>query len=187
MAIIGVSKLHYAIMTQEETADTAPVYGTPKRLVGVNSVSVSPENDTATLYGDNQALATHTNTRQRNITLEIARMPLEDQAALLGYDYNSATKLMSVLDDATAPNVALMYEEDTDEGKIWYKCFYKGKFAPSNEDSNTRGESLEYGLHSLEGTFVARIDNKKVYDVKEADATDTTTATSWYASVGGGN
>ena len=186
MAIIGLSKLHYARMTTPDTATTAPVYETPKRLIGVNSVSVSPENDEATLYGDNMALDSKTSTRERTITLEIARLPLEDQAALLGYTYDSATKKMSVLGDASAPNVALMYEEDTDEGKVWYKCFYKGKFAPSAEDSSTRGESLEYGLHKIEGKFVARLDNKKVYDVKEADATDTTTATSWYASVGGG-
>ena len=186
MAIIGLSKLHYAKMTTEDTATTAPVYETPKRLIGINSVSVSPENDTATLYGDNMALDTKTSTRERTITLEVARLPLEDQAALLGYTYDSSTKKMSVNGDATAPNVAIMYEEDTDEGKVWYKCFYKGKFSPSSEDANTRGDSLEYGLHSIEGTFVARLDNKRVYEVKEADATDTTTAASWYASVGGG-
>lgn len=187
MAIIGLSKLHYAKMTTEDTATTEPVYETPKRLTGVNSVSISPENVEATLYGDNMALDTKTSTRERTITLEIARLSPEDQAALLGYDYDSATKVMSVNGDATAPNVAIMYEEDTDEGKVWYKCFYKGKFAPSQEDSNTRGESLEYGLHSIEGKFVARLDNKRVYDVKEAEATDTVTAASWYATVGGGN
>ena len=187
MAIIGLSKLHYAIMTTEDTPTSAPVYGTPKRLVGVNSVSVSPENDTATLYGDNMALDSKSSTRQRTITLELARMPLEDQAALLGYSYDSTTKKMSINGDATAPNVAIMYQEDTDEGKIWYKCFYKGKFAPSTEDANTRGESLEYGLHSLEGIFVSRIDNGRAGEVQEADATDTAIATSWYASVGGGN
>ena len=186
MAIIGLSKLHYARMTTEDTATTAPVYETPKRLIGVNSVSISPENDTATLYGDNMALDSKSSTRQRTITLEIARLSPEDQAALLGYEYDSSTKKMSVNGDAAAPNVAIMYELDTDEGKKWYYVFYKGKFAPSNEDANTRGDSLEYGLHSIEGTFVARIDNGLVYEIKEADATDTTTATSWYGTVGGG-
>lgn len=63
MAIIGLSKLHYARMTTDDTATTAPVYETPKRLIGVNSVSISPENDTATLYGDNMALDTKSSTR----------------------------------------------------------------------------------------------------------------------------
>ena len=175
MAIIGLSKLHYARMTTEDTATTAPVYETPKRLIGVNSVSISPENDTATLYGDNMALDSKSSTRQRTITLEIARLSPEDQAALLGYEYDSSTKKMSVNGDAAAPNVAIMYELDTDEGKKWYYVFYKGKFAPANEDAN-----------SIEGTFVARIDNGLVYEIKEADATDTTTATSWYGTVGGG-
>ena len=187
MAIIGLAKLHYAIMTTEDTPTSAPVYGTPKRLVGVNSVSISPENDSATLYGDNMALDTKSSTKERTITLEVARMPLENQAELLGYAYDSSTKKLAVNGDAAAPNVAIMYELDTDEGKKWYYVFYKGKFAPSTEDANTRGDTLEYGLHSVEGSFVARMDNKLVYEIKEAEGTDTTTATSWYASVGGGN
>lgn len=187
MAIIGLSKLHYAIMTTEDTPTSAPVYGTPKRLVGVNSVSISPENDSATLYGDNMALDTKSSTKERTITLEVARMPLENQAELLGYTYDSSTKKLAVNGDAAAPNVAIMYELDTDEGKKWYYVFYKGKFAPSPEDANTRGDTLEFGLHSVEGTFVARMDNKLVYEIKEAEGTDTTVATSWYASVGGGN
>ncbi len=185
MAIIGLSNLHYAIMTTEDTATTAPVYGTPKRMVGVNSVSDSPQNDTATLYGDNQALDSKTSTKEHTITLEVAKFPLEDKAALLGYSYDSGTKTLGADVDATAPNVAIMYELDTDENKKWYVVFFKGKFAPSNEDANTRGSSLEYGLHRIEGTFVSRIDaaNKRVYLEKEVDATDTTTITTWFTSV----
>ena len=87
MAIIGLANLHYAIMTAEDTAETAATYGTPKRLVGINSVSIQPTNDTATLYGDNKALATVTNTKEFTISLEVAKLPTEDEAALLGHSY----------------------------------------------------------------------------------------------------
>lgn len=188
MAVVGLTNLHYAIMTTEETTTEEPTYDSATRLVGVNSVSISPENDKATLYGDNQALATYTNTKERTLTFEIARLPLEDQAKLLGYTYDSSTNIMSVTGDASAPNVAIMYELNTDENKKRLYVFYKGKFTPAQEDSNTRGESLEFGLHSIEGTFVARIDNGKVYEVKEIDATDTaTTVTSLFTSLTGGN
>lgn len=186
MAVIGLSDLHYAIMKQEDTATTAPVYDTPKRLIGVNSVSRSPQNETATLYGDNQALATVTKTKEEQLSFEVARMPLEDQAALLGRTYDSATKKMSATADDAAPYVAIMYALDTDEGKRWLYVFYKGKFAPANDDANTQGGSLEFGLHNAEGTFVSRINDKKTYDVIEIDSTDTTTANSFFASVGGG-
>lgn len=186
MADIGLTKLHYAIMTTEETATNAPVYETPKRLVGVNSVSVSPENETATLYGDNTALATVSKTKKRTITLEVADLPPEDRAAILGHTYNSTTKVMSVNGDDKPPYVAIMYEKNNHKGQNEYHVFYKGKFSPAQEDSNTEGESLEFGLASLEGEFVARIDNGKVEDVKLAEGTDTATATAFFASVGGG-
>ena len=137
MAVIGLTNLHYAIMTTEETTTEDPAYDSATRLVGVNSVSISPENETATLYGDNQALATYTNTKERTLTFEIARLPLEDQAKLLGYDYDSSTKLMSV-GNGTAPNVAIMYELDTDENKKWLYVFYKGRFKYTRREFRVR-------------------------------------------------
>ena len=186
MATIGLTNLHYAIMTTEDTATTAPVYTTPKRLVGVNSVSISPENDTATLYGDNTALATVSKTKKRTITLEIADLPPEDKAAILGHSYDSNTKVMSVNAEDNPPYVAIMHEVNNHKGQKEYHVFYKGKFAPAQEDINTEGESLEFGLHTLEGDFVSRTDNGKIEDVKYADGTDTTIATTFFASVGGG-
>ena len=181
MAIIGLKNLHYAVMTQEDTATTAAVYGTPKPLKGIVSVDVSPENETATLYGDNTALATFTATKSRAITLEVADLPLEDEAVLLGHDYDSETNVMTVHGNDVAPNVALMFDADTHDGKTQYTTFYKGKFAEAQHTDNTRGESMEFGLHNLEGTFVARTNDDKVYAKKVT--TDPTVATSWYTSV----
>lgn len=186
MASIGLTNLHYAKMLTEDTVTTAPTYDTPKRLVGVNSVSVSPETETATLYGDNTALATVTKTKKRTITLEIADLTPEDRAALLGHTYNSSKKLMSVDGDDSPPYVALLYEVNNHKGQSELHVFYKGKFAPSQEDTSTEGDSLEYGLSSLEGEFVSRIDNKRVEDVITVEPTDTTTATAFFGTVGGG-
>lgn len=182
MAIIGLDNLHYAPMTTEDTATTQAVYGTPKRLVGIVSVDMSPENDTATLYGDNMAMATISKTKKRSITLEIADLPLEDEAALLGHTYDSETGVMTVKGDDKAPYVAIMFDADTHDEKKQYTVFYKGKFAEAQHTDNTDGESTEFSLHNLEGTFVARTYDKKVYDKRVT--TDPSVATSWYASVG---
>ena len=180
MATKGLANLHYAIMTTEDTATTAATYSTPKRLVGINSVSIQPNNETATLYGDNKALATVTNTKEYTINLDLADLPLEDEAALLGHTYESDT--MIVKGNDTPPYVAIMFDIDTHhDNEKEYRKYYKGKFAPSNQDVNTRGETTEFAVRALEATFVARNNDDKVVDIEVT--TDVAVATSWYASV----
>lgn len=183
MAIIGLANLHYAIMTAEDTAETAATYDTPKRLVGINSVSIQPTNETSTLYGDNKALATVTNTKEFTISLEVAKLPTEDEAALLGHSYDSSTSVMTVKGNDTPPYIALLFDAGLEDGTTEYVKFFKGKMAPAQQDMNTRGDTLDYGLHSLEGTFVARTKDDKVYETKVTS--ETSVATSWYASVDG--
>ena len=58
---------------------------------------------------------------------------------------------------------------------------YKGKFAPTQETINTRGESLEYQIPRLEGSFVARESDgawKKVHDFLKNSPTDV-----WYQNM----
>lgn len=186
MAYIGLENLHYAIMTTEETATSAPVYETPKRIVGINTMDITPEIEKTTLYGDNQALDTNINFKKCTIKIDVARLPPEDQAALLGHTYNSTTKVISVSSTDSAPNVAIMFDSNIDGNKKWYTVFYKGKFGESSKNLKTRGESNEYDLHSIEGEFVFRIDNNKLYEVRETAASDTTIAASFYGTVGGG-
>lgn len=181
MAIIGLKNLHYAVMNTEDTATTPAVYGKPRRLVGIRSVDVAPENETAKLYGDNTALATFTATKSRAITLEVADLPLEDEAILLGHKYDSDTAVMTVSGNDVAPYVAIMFDADTHDGKTMYTTFFKGKFAEAQHTDNTRGESMEFTPFNLEGEFVARTNDDQVYAKKVS--TDPTVAASWYESV----
>lgn len=180
MAYKGLANLHYAIMTKEDTATDAAEYSTPKRLVGINTVSIQHTNNTATMYGDNKALATENSTNETTITFEVAKIPLEDEAALLGHTYESDTMIVKGSD--TPPYVAIMFDCDTENAKERnYKKYFKGKFAPAQQSVNTRGGSTEFTLHSLEATFVTRINDDQKYI--ETVTTDTAVATSWYASV----
>lgn len=180
MAYKGLANLHYAIMTVEDTATTAATYSTPKRLVGINSVSIQPTNQTAKLYGDNKALSTENSTTEWQITLDIAKLPLEDEAALLGHTYESDT--MIVKGNDTAPYAAIMFDLDTENDKEKeYRKYFKGKFAPSQQNGNTKGENTDFTLRSLEATFITRTYDDKTFEVTVT--TDTSVATSWYASV----
>ncbi|MBR0059912.1 MAG: hypothetical protein IJP68_00385 [Selenomonadaceae bacterium] len=177
MAQIGLKNLYYAVMTiNAETG--AETYGTPKKIGHAVSVDINPTTQTANLYGDDMAVATDIALQEIAVTIETTHVPLEDQAALLGHTYANG-QLTAKMSD-TAPYVALLFESQKHDGGIRCVKLLKGKFAPSQETINTKGESLDYQVPQLVGTFVAAASGSwKIIKDFEADA-DTA---SWYTSV----
>lgn len=179
MALIGLRNFYYATMTQEDTATTAPTYATPKRIVGINSIDINPTVNKATLYGDDAALATASSLGEIEVTLDIADLPLDDLATLLGHTITAGTMVSKGSD--SAPYVAVMFESEKHNGETRYVKLLKGKFSESQETINTRGDSIEYQVPQITGTFVART-NDSAWK-RTMDSTNTTVATTWYASV----
>lgn len=179
MALIGLRNFYYATMTTEDTATTAATYGTPKRIVGINSIDINPTVNKATLYGDDSALATASSLGEIEVTLDIADLPIEDLAALLGHTVNNGIMISKGSD--SAPYVAIMFESEKHNGEIRYVKLLKGKFSESQETINTRGDSIEYQVPQITGTFVSRTNDSAWKHTQ--DTTDTAIATSWYASV----
>lgn len=177
MAQIGLKYLHYAVMTID--AETgAESYGTPKKIGEAVSVDINPTTQTANLYGDDMAVATDIALQEISVTIETTHVPLADQAALLGHTYTNG-QLTAKMSD-TAPYVALLFESQKHNGGIRCVKLLKGKFAPSQETINTKGEQLDYQVPQLTGTFVAAASGAwKI--IKDFDA-DADTA-SWYTSV----
>ncbi len=176
MALIGLKNLHYAVITIG-TGGTE-TYATPQKIGEAVSVDINPSVQTASLYGDDMSVATDTTIREISVTIETTEIPLENQAELLGHTYAEGQMTANMSD--IAPYVALLFEADKHNGGIRCVKLLKGKFAPTQETINTRGDSLEYQVPSLTGTFVAKAngDWKKVKDfAKDADTA------SWYESV----
>ena len=177
MAQIGLKNIYYAEMTIGD--DGAETYGTPKKIGKAVSVDITPTIETTSLYGDDMAVATDINFKEVKVTIETTDIPLADQAALLGHTYTEADGLTAKMTDS-APYVALLFESEKHGGGIRCVKLMKGKFAPSQETINTKGENLEYQVPQLEGTFVADENGvwKKIKDYdKGADTA------SWYTSV----
>ena len=179
MAQVGLKNFYYALMTTEDTADAQAVYGTPKRVVGINSIEINPTVNTATLYGDDMALATASSLGEISVTINVADLPLEDLAALLGHTVTNGVMVAKGSD--SAPYCAIAFESEKHNGEIRYVKLLKGKFSESQETINTRGDSIEYQIPQITANFVAR-----AYDSawkKIQDSSDTTIATSCYASI----
>ncbi|MBQ9487532.1 MAG: hypothetical protein IJU91_07020 [Selenomonadaceae bacterium] len=179
MALIGLRNFYYATMTTEDTATTAATYGTPKRIVGINSIDINPTVNKATLYGDDSALATASSLGEIEVTLDIADLPIEDLAALLGHTISDGVMVSKGSD--SAPYVAIMFESEKHNGEIRYVKLLKGKFSESQETINTRGDSIEYQVPQITGTFVSRTNDSAWKHTR--DTTNTSVATAWYASV----
>lgn len=177
MAQIGLKNLFYAVMTIDASTG-AETYGKPKKIGHAVSVDIQPSIDTANLYGDDMAVATDINLQEISVTIETTDIPLEDQAALLGHTFADG-QLTAKMSD-TAPYVALLFESQKHDGRIRCVKLLKGKFAASQETINTKGESTEYQVPSLEGTFVAAASGawKIIKDFEKGADT-----ASWYTAV----
>ena len=170
MAQIGLKNIYYAkLLTDTATEGTtagSTTYSTPKKIG--NAVSVV-------------AVATDITLQDVSVTIETTDIPLEDQAVLLGHTYDSVSGSLTAKGSDTAPDVALLFESEKHNGGIRCVKLVKGKFAPSQETINTKGENLDYQVPQLVGTFVSRQSDGAWKIVKDfAEGADTS---SWYTSV----
>ena len=182
MATIGLKNIYYARVTGDSSSGVT--YATPVRIAGAIQVDINPSISFNTLYGDDAPFAADSAMPEIAVTMETADMSLEDTAALLGHTVDPTTKQMIAKSEDKAPYVALLFEADKHNGQTRYVKLLKGKFAPTQETVQTKGESVNFTTPRLEGRFVAR-----EYDgawKRTADSDNTESATviaSWYDSV----
>ena len=181
MALIGLKNFYYAIIS-DDTDGGKTTYGAPKKIGNAVSVDISPAIQKVSLYGDDMAVATAISMGEVTVTIETTDIPLADQAALLGATA-SDDGIISKSSDV-APYVGLAFESEKHDGGIRCVKLLKGKFAPSQETINTKGEQIQFQVPKIEGTFVARQSDgawKQIKDFEAGAATD-----SWYTSFGSG-
>ena len=183
--LTGLKDIYYAKLTESvSSGTTTETYDTPVKLGHAISVDINPNIETATLYGDNMAVATKTKLKEIAITIDTTNIPLEDRAILLGHSYDSTKGAVTVKGDDAPPYVALLFEATTADDKSHYYKFYKGKFAPSQQQIETAGESVNWQTPSMEGTFIARASDGKIYDMLDGAVSGSATlASSWFTSV----
>lgn len=182
MATVGLKNLYYALLSGDTSSGAT--YGTPVKIAGAVSVDINPSVNFATLYGDDAPFAADSSMSEITVTIESCDLTLEDQAALLGHTVNSTTKQLVAKASDTAPYVALLFEAKKHNGNTRYVKLLKGKFAPTQETMQTKGESVTYTTPRLEGRFVAREYDGAWKRVADSDNTESATLIAgWYSAV----
>lgn len=180
MSLVGLKNLYYAVVTSDTA--TATTYGTPVKIGEAISVDINPTINETKLYGDDAAVAVDNSLGEITVSFETTDIPLEDLANLLGHTYDGTdTMIAKSSDAANSAYVALLFESTKHNGGIRCVKLLKGRFKPSQETINTKGENLTYQSPKLEGTFVARLSDRAWKKVKDFAAGASTA--DWYTSV----
>ena len=187
MATIGLDKLYYAKITEDETGNET--YETPKTLAKAVSAELSVELAEATLYADDTAAEIVKEFKSGTLTLGVDDIGIDIAADLTGAQIDNNKVLISRGQDAGSP-VAIGFRAKKSNGKYKYYWLYRVKFGIPAASLATKGDSISFSTPSIEGTVLCRnkVDEsgKRPWkaEVTEGDTGVTETViTNWYNSV----
>jgi phi13 family phage major tail protein len=152
--INGVDKLYYALVSQDDASAYAA--GTPVAMAPLKVAALTPAVNQKTEYYDNQPMFSMNAEGETKIKLEIAHMPLDVEAAILGKAYDAVND--SIYDNgATPPDIALGFRALNSDGTYTMYWFLKGTFAAFPEEANSQTNSPDPKGLTLEYTAVRTI------------------------------
>jgi phi13 family phage major tail protein len=178
----GVLDLYWAEMTTEDTATTAPVYGTPAVLGRTIEVTITPVTKEGKVYASNVATRNEDRIVGYDVSINPDAIDAETLAAIVGRTTESGVQM--VKSGQTAPWVAIGFAATRDDDTKEYWWLYKGKFAELTKTAQTDSDSMNYKHPTLEGHFVQRADNMAIAAVADSTVTEAATAiASWFTAV----
>ena len=152
MAKIGLDNFRYGTLTEAE--DGTPTYGEAKKPGKAINCNVNITSNSAKLYADNGLAESDTSFQSGTVTLGIDDDDLQTQADLLGHTYTEENGIVRNSNDA-APYVGVgRVITKVVNGVYKYKVEFlkKVKFSEPSQEDTTKGESVEFGTTTIEGT-----------------------------------
>lgn len=179
---IGVSDLHYAIMTSDDV-DSTPAYETPVRIPGVTMININPNASVETLFADDGPYEAAATLGQVEVEVSAADLDLDIQAALLGHTVTVDGMLKRKSTDIP-PNVAIGFKSLKSNGKYRYTWLAKGKFVPSEMNAETKGDTVNFQTSSITGNFLKRASDDEWERHIDEDHADwiQTHSTNWFTT-----
>lgn len=185
MPRIGIRNLHVFKLKEDTTTKTT--YDTAVSLPLVTEVGVTPQADSSDFYADD-ALKDAINVLSKyDITISLGDLTPENQSLLLGQPIDSKGVVFQTA-ELNQPYFAVAFEALRSDGAYEYRQMFKVRFAPTEENYTTKGESVEFQTVSLTGTSATlnkplstgehAFSNRVVGSAENKDITD-----KWYTTV----
>lgn len=158
--MVGLTNLHYAVMTDDKVAvNEVPgetTYEASKRIPGAISANFSPNASNDTLFADDGPYDTASTLGAMTLELNVADIPAEDRAILLGATYDTETGVLKHSSEDIPPFVAVGMSIKKSNGAdrlIWY---LKGKFTAPDDNNQTKADSINWNTPTISGNFLKR-------------------------------
>ena len=187
MATIGLDRLYYAKITEDEIGEET--YAAPVPLAKAISADMSVELAEAILYADDGAAEIVKEFKNGTLSLGIDDIGVSAASDLTGATIDDNHVLISTSEDGGAP-VAVGFRAKKANGKYRYYWLYKVKFGIPATNLATKGDSITFSTPTIEGTIMRRnkLDAKGRHpwkaEVTEGDAdVAADTITNWYKTV----
>lgn len=187
MATIGLDKLYYAKITEDETGDET--YETPVQMAKAMTADLAIEIAEAILYADDGASEIVKEFKSGTLSLGVDDIGASVASDLTGATIDANGVVVSTSEDGGAP-VAVGFRAKKSNGKYKYYWLYRVKFGIPATNLATKGDSITFSTPTIEGTILRRnkVDSKGKHpwkaEVTEGDATVTAeTITNWYQEV----
>lgn len=187
MATIGLDKLYYAKITEDDAGEET--YGTPTQLAKAMTADLSVELNEATLYADDGAAEIVKEFKSGTLSLGVDDIGNTVASDLTGATIDANKVVVSASEDGGEP-VAVGFRAKKSNGKYRYYWLYRVKFGIPATNLATKGDSITFSTPTIEGTILRR--NKAdafgkhpwKAEVTEGDAGVTASViTDWYKQV----
>ncbi len=187
MATIGLDKLYYAKITEDE--EGSETYASPVQLAKAMTADLSVELAEATLYADDGAAEIVKEFKSGTLSLGVDDIGAGAASDLTGAVIDSNGVVISTGEDSGTP-VAVGFRAKKSNGKYKYFWLYRVKFGIPATALATKGDSITFSTPTIEGTILRRnkVDGKGRHPWR-AEATEGDTAVTadtianWYKQV----
>jgi phi13 family phage major tail protein len=187
MATIGLDKLYYAKITEDE--DGNETYGEPTALAKAMKADLTVELAEATLYADDAAADVVKEFKQGKLSLGVDDIGVVAAQALTGARLDDNKVLIAASENSGSP-VAVGFRAKKGNGKYRYIWLYRVIFGVPATNLQTKGDSITFSTPTIEGTVIRRnkVDGKGEHPweaVVNEDDTGVSAATiaGWYTTV----
>ena len=153
MATIGLDKLFYAKITEDDNGDET--YATPMQMAKAMSADLSVELAEATLYADDGAAEIVKEFKSGTLSLGVDDIGAAVASDLTGANIDANGVVISTSEDGGDP-VAVGFRAKKANGKYKYYWLYRVKFGIPATNLATKGDSITVSTPTIEGTILRR-------------------------------